>query len=199
MGLSVKSDQVSSLQRAKGVCVEIGTWHGGFADALLQNPDVTKLYCVDPYKHFKNGEFVASCNDLTQEQYDDLFHRVSSGLYSRFGQHRVVFLRELSIEAAKQFEDESIDYIYIDGNHEYSYVLSDLQTWWPKVKKGGCICGDDVISRNLGDYSQDGKNMMKKWSADCYGTFGVYPALLDFGQPFTLNETQFTIEKPICG
>ena len=45
------------------------------------------------------------------------------------------------------FEDNSIDYIFIDANHTYEYVLKDLELWWPKVSLNGIISGHDINSK----------------------------------------------------
>jgi predicted O-methyltransferase YrrM len=38
---------------------------------------------------------------------------------------------------------ESIDMMFIDGDHRYSRVSQDIEEWFPKVKKGGILCGHD--------------------------------------------------------
>ena len=48
-----------------------------------------------------------------------------------------------SLDAVSMFEDESIDFIFIDASHEYKDVLSDITSWYPKLKPGGLIAGDD--------------------------------------------------------
>jgi predicted O-methyltransferase YrrM len=60
----------------------------------------------------------------------------------------VKFLGGYSDEVAKLFEDESIDVVFIDGDHSESWVLRDLSAWVPKVKPGGLIAGHDYDSRN---------------------------------------------------
>lgn len=189
----MKDDQRSTLRYAKGVCVEIGTWHGGFSEELLKQPDVTKVYCVDPYKHFENNEYPDGMNDLNQGQFDELYRSVSSRFRSMFGS-RVEFIRKISVDAVSQFADESLDFVYIDGNHDYKYVLEDLKVWYPKVKQGGFLCGDDVYSRDLSEHDENG-NVKRIWGATCWGQYGTYKALVDFGKPFGLNDTQFVIQK----
>ena len=46
-----------------------------------------------------------------------------------------------SVEAAKQFEDKSIDMVFLDGGHRYQDVKEDIEAWLPKAKK--LICGHD--------------------------------------------------------
>lgn len=189
----MKEDQISSYNIANGICVEIGTWHGGFSESLLSKNVITKVYCVDPYRHFTNNEYPDGMNNLTQENFDDLFNEVKNKLTNKFGS-KVEFIRELSVEASKKFDDNSLDFVYIDGNHDYKYVLADLQAWYPKIKNGGYLCGDDVYSRKLEEHDMDG-NVTRVWSPTCWGKYGTYKALVDFGKKFEIEETQFKIIK----
>jgi predicted O-methyltransferase YrrM len=50
-----------------------------------------------------------------------------------------------SADAVKNYEDESLDFVYIDADHEYEGVKRDIELWFPKVKKGGVIAGHDYI------------------------------------------------------
>ena len=52
-------------------------------------------------------------------------------------------VRSTSVEAAAATADESVDWVYIDGNHAYEFVLEDLRSWYPKVRPGGLVAGDD--------------------------------------------------------
>ena len=45
------------------------------------------------------------------------------------------------MDALADFEDKSLDFVYIDANHEYSYVFEDITKWYKKIKKGGIISG----------------------------------------------------------
>jgi hypothetical protein len=189
----MKQDQISSYKIANGICVEVGTWQGGFTQSILSKDNVTKVYCVDPYRHFTNNEYPDGMNELSQQQFDSLFTQVKQRLTLSYAS-KVEFIRKLSVEGSKHFEDNSLDFVYIDGNHDYKYVLEDLKAWYPKVKKGGYLCGDDVYSKNLSEHDSDG-NVKITWSPGCWGKYGTYKALVDFGKKFDIEQTQFSILK----
>ena len=48
-----------------------------------------------------------------------------------------------STDAAKLYQDESIDFVFIDAEHDERSVYTDISAWWPKIKKGGILGGDD--------------------------------------------------------
>jgi hypothetical protein len=199
----MKPDQLPSLLKAKtttGIFVEVGTWEGDFSYELLEQTNCTKLYCVDPYKHFEDDSYPDGMNLLTQDDFETKFTKVKQR-FSGYGT-RVEFIRGLSHEAARQFQDESIDFVYIDGNHEYKSVLLDILAWYPKVKKGGLLCGDDVYSTDLKEHDMNG-NVLRVWGRDvtgkpdCWGQYGTYKAVVDaqaiLQYKFAIDQTQFII------
>ena len=54
------------------------------------------------------------------------------------------------MEAVKQFKDGSLDFVYIDGNHTFEYVINDIAEWSKKVRKGGIISGHDYWNSSEG-------------------------------------------------
>jgi hypothetical protein len=50
---------------------------------------------------------------------------------------KAVILRALSTDAARVFLDASLDFCYIDAQHDYYSALEDILAWWPKVRSGG--------------------------------------------------------------
>jgi len=55
----------------------------------------------------------------------------------------ITFLVIPSMEAVKQFEPESLDLVFIDSSHQYVHIRQDIDAWFPIVKRGGIIAGDD--------------------------------------------------------
>tara|TARA_B100000029_G_scaffold415198_1_gene418885 strand:- start:15742 stop:16521 length:780 start_codon:yes stop_codon:yes gene_type:complete len=43
------------------------------------------------------------------------------------------------------YRDNSLDFVWVDGSHEPEDVERDVKNFWPKVKPGGLIAGDDYV------------------------------------------------------
>jgi len=180
------------IKNLDGIFVEIGTDKGDFADFLLANSLCVKLYCVDPYLNYP--EYKDSINNTTGKE---LCHIVKDKLVNKYGE-RVEIIKNFSTYASTYLPND-LDFVYLDGNHSYKYVLQDLECWYPKVKKGGYIVGDDVIDINSDiDRDIDG-NIYKKWGENCEGYYGVYKALTEFCKKYdidySIESNQFIIKK----
>ena len=160
-----------------GTYIEIGTCWGGFAEFLLEFTGCTHLYCVDPYKKYEALEYFDALNTMTQDMFDQKFALVKDRLKKKY-EERVSMLREESVVAASHFKDNSLAFIYIDGNHMYHAVLNDLEAWYSKVQPGGILAGDDVESMDL-PHDTNG-NAFILHEEGKFGCYGVHKALLDF-------------------
>jgi predicted O-methyltransferase YrrM len=80
--------------------------------------------------------------DARIERQEYLYHRSQKQVRGL----DVALIRKTSIEAVQQFEDESLDFIYIDGNHKLQYAVQDIMEWYPKIRKGGVMSGHDYIN-----------------------------------------------------
>lgn len=58
-------------------------------------------------------------------------------------------IRKMSMDALNDFNKRSLDFVYIDGNHQFEYVANDLVYWSEKVKKGGIIAGHDYKCQHV--------------------------------------------------
>jgi len=174
-----------------GVFVEIGTHEGGFANHILANSKNSVLYCVDPYISY--NEYDDGINNVTG---DGLYNKTRTHLTSLYGE-RVKFIRKFSEEALSDIP-ECIDFLYIDGNHDYTYVTKDLELYYPKVKANCYIVGDDAVDTD--ENKRDAKgNVLVTWSPGCYGNYGVIKSFRDFCLKNTLNGeivgNQYVIKK----
>lgn len=125
--------------------VEIGVWQGKSAAYLgveLYNHGWTNVR-LDLIDHFEGSP--EHKNRLINEQID-LFEITKKNLSPLNDMINFNIIKLSSEEASKNYKDESVDLVFIDGAHEYESVKKDIDTWLPKVKKGGIICGDDYCN-----------------------------------------------------
>lgn len=145
---------------------EIGTERGYFAETICRNNPDVQLYCIDPYRAYKGYREHKSQRKL------DGFYAEAQKRLSEY-QYRVDFVRRLSIEAASSLYDESLDFIYIDGNHSLLHVVQDLCYWVPKVRSGGIVAGHDYIRRAHTGYALHVVQAVYAY-ADSYGIDPYY-------------------------
>jgi uncharacterized Rossmann fold enzyme len=117
---------------------EIGVFAGELSCRLLQNPDLT-LYMVDSWKQGDGGDdFHANLSQLQQDYYLGATKAATA-----FAGDRARILIRDSVEAAREMEDGSLDFVFIDANHTYEACKADVLAWLPKVKPTGFISGHD--------------------------------------------------------
>lgn len=122
---------------------EIGVERGLYSRELLVNNPGSHLFLVDPWKAYRGYR-----EHVSQSKLDGFFTETQQRLEG----HNYTIIRAFSTDAAQQFKDGSLDFVYIDGNHEYSHVVADICAWTPKVRKGGVVAGHDYIRRKNKDY-----------------------------------------------
>ena len=118
--------------------VEIGVRFGKHAIDMLYHLNINKLFLVDPY--------------LEYEGYPEKLFKLN--LVKKFLEYakndkRLVLINKKSEDAFKEIPN-NLDFVYIDGNHEYPYVKKDINLYYPKVKIGGLLGGHDYSIDNLG-------------------------------------------------
>lgn len=125
------------------VFVEVGSFIGKSA--------VCMAYYLDLYgKH--NTTFFAVDH---WQRTDEIPMPKEADLYATFLHNTKKFERWInpmrcsSVEAARTFKDESIDFVWIDAGHSYEDVRADIDAWYPKVKIGGWIGGDDLAYKGV--------------------------------------------------
>jgi predicted O-methyltransferase YrrM len=128
---------------------EVGVAYGYHASAILSGLPDAEYVGVDPYlAGYDASDIFASdvqrlFGDGAQRSMDRLAAAVADELAIAFpGRSRLI--RVASVEAASSFPDEWFDAVFVDGDHRYEAVLQDLRAWWPKVRGGGAILGDDI-------------------------------------------------------
>jgi predicted O-methyltransferase YrrM len=103
---------------------EIGVFTGYFSEIMFKNIPGLHLYCVDIWGEGK-------------------YKRAEEECLERLQSYNATIIKKYSVEAAKNIPDGSLDFVYIDGAHDYDNVKADIEAWTPKVRIGGIVSGDD--------------------------------------------------------
>jgi predicted O-methyltransferase YrrM/GR25 family glycosyltransferase involved in LPS biosynthesis len=120
--------------------VEIGSWKGKSSAFMAveianSNKDI-EFYCIDTWE-----------GSTEHQDMDNL-----ESLYATFIQNMMplvdyyVPIKTTSLKASALFEDESLDFVFIDASHEYDDVRNDITAWLPKIKNNGTIAGHDYYT-----------------------------------------------------
>lgn len=134
------------------VGAEIGVHRGVFSNFILEKVNPQKLYLIDPWKWFDSAQYSETLyggrKGGGQKNMNLRFNKVEKKIRQRVISKQVTILRKLSEDAAKAIEDNSLDWVYIDGDHSYKGIMNDLVNYYNKVKIGGYIVGDDYDEHN---------------------------------------------------
>lgn len=107
---------------------EIGVDRGRFSEYMLTVIPGLHLYSVDPWRWKLRGE----------SRYNSTVRRLAP-----YGEQSTI-IRKDSMDARYDVQDESLDFVYIDGDHSWDYVVSDIIWWAKKVRYGGIVSGHDA-------------------------------------------------------
>lgn len=124
------------------VCAEVGVWQGGFSAEILAITEPARLHLIDPWEYmpeYSNTGFGRSRNA-------DRMSEMHAQVVATFRDDpRVIVHRATSQAALSSLPDASLDWIYIDGNHNEPVISADLGLALAKVKPDGVIAGDDYL------------------------------------------------------
>ncbi len=112
---------------------EIGVDEGAYSAVLCQAIPGLKLHCIDSWelntgamRRIRLRSFEQAKTILTP--YD------------------VTLIKKESMDALGDFEDRTLDFVYIDAGHRFDDVMNDIMSWTKKVRKGGVVAGHDYVS-----------------------------------------------------
>lgn len=143
------------------ICAEVGVWQGHLTAKILKHKP-SKLCLIDPWK---SQDVIGRCYSIKQEKMDKIYENV----LNEFGKFsNVEIYREFSTNVS--FSKQYFDWVYIDADHSYDAVKKDLEFYYPLMKKGGFLCGDD--------YGLWSNNPKKGFGSD--GGGGPKPAVDEF-------------------
>lgn len=120
------------------VCVELGTWKGASAIAMARvlRKWGGHLTCIDTWTGAVDQVWG------TKSGYPGMLVECANNIITAGVEANVCLMPAKTDEAAAHWSGW-IDFLYVDADHSYQSVVTDLAMWWPFVKKGGLIAGDD--------------------------------------------------------
>lgn len=145
-----------------GQGVEVGVLRGGFSKQLLDTWQGKVLFSIDPWMEFSAEEYVDVANQPQDKQNENF--RITQTLLGGYG-GRSNIIRQTSADAARLFDDGSLDFVYLDAQHHYEAVRDDIAIWYPKIKSGGIIGGHDYLNGIIADSIFGVKQAVDEFSA----------------------------------
>jgi hypothetical protein len=116
---------------------EIGVEAGLYSECLFKYNPGLHLYLVDPWEWLPHRYWVP------RHRVDRFMREVAGRLEGL----NYTIIRKFSADAVKDFPDNSLDFVYIDGDHRYEATKHDIVEWTKKVRPGGLLSGHDFINR----------------------------------------------------
>ena len=143
-----------------GKIIEIGSFLGRsthyLATSLFNaNKLDVQVYCIDTFQGSSEHANIKLPNDF--------YHMFRDNLRFYIGRDMVMPIqgRSDNPDILNKFEDEEIDFIMVDGAHEYEAVKSDIVNWWPKLKPNGVMFGDDFYLESVSQAVRNGTEKLK--------------------------------------
>lgn len=121
------------------VGAEVGTDRGLYAQKICASNPQIKLYCIDPwaaYTYYHPHKLEATEEDVEASHAEAV---------QRLVPYNCEILRLPSVEGVKRFKPDSLDFVFIDGNHSLPYIAQDIACWSPVVRPGGIVYGHDYL------------------------------------------------------
>lgn len=123
----------------RGVGVEVGTQRGHYAQQLREGWNGDTLICVDPWAPYPGMPMGA-------DEHEACFREAQARTLVK--DKKCTLLRATSVEGARLVTKSTskLDFVYIDGDHDYIAIKKDIMAWWPLVRSGGILAGHDYVT-----------------------------------------------------
>jgi len=145
--------------RSHYVGAEIGVWKGSTTRKILDGlPGIKKFYAIDPWLLYEGYQNYPGHNRGERVEKLDKIASIFMKSINKYNK-KVIVIRKTSEQASFEIPDNYLDFVFIDGNHDYEYIKQDIELWFPKVKTGGLFSGHDYNR-------SDGQSMGVKKAVD---------------------------------
>lgn len=131
----------ASLGYTKGC--EVGVEKGKNAQEMFEHIPNLKLFAIDPYK--QHPQYDTGATTYLRIWDNGYLQMVKRQARARLKDKNAVIIEKFSEDAARDILDNSLDFVYIDGDHSYDFVMQDMIIWGRKVRRGGIISGHDYF------------------------------------------------------
>jgi predicted O-methyltransferase YrrM len=122
------------------VYVELGCWKGHSVCHLAKNiKEGAIVWAVD---YWDEGPDTVATSYLPEDS-PKLYDIYNRNLELAGVRHMVKDIKGCTWESASLFEDESVDFVFVDGDHSEEGVSRDIEAWWTKLKNTGIMAGHD--------------------------------------------------------
>lgn len=119
---------------------EVGVQRAEYSEVILKhNPDI-KFFGIDAWTANDGYRDINGDQDKYTQNYEIAKRRTSS--------YNCTLIKKWSIDAANDIDDNSLDFVYIDANHDFEHCTQDISSWEKKVRKGGIVSGHDFWRHN---------------------------------------------------
>jgi len=134
-----------------GIVVEVGVYGGASLLPIVEicQKTNTKIFGIDPWEKLNvthrmtPGGQQISVDNCNSNQLKTVRLHLENIIKIESYEEAITLIHDFSQEASIQFKENTIDVLYLDGSHDYDAVLGDLESWFPKIKRGGVLLGDD--------------------------------------------------------
>ncbi len=163
------------------VCAEIGVWTGHFSIQILEVTEPRELTLIDPWDMISDQPDTDRSNEKHADaSFMSTMYQSIVDLYGGLGNVRIV--KGLSEPVLASYPDGYFDWVYIDGNHLYDFVLKDIQLSYQKVKQGGVIVGDDLF------WKKNGRQHVREAVFACLKAWGPKVRFEKVGAQFMIHK-----------
>lgn len=171
---------VKELVKPGLVGAEVGVYRGGFSRTIFDTCKPSKLFLIDAWESYKAYEKDSLCHTNQDDNMQATKHNFSSEI--RSGKAEVI--KGYSSMVAKEW-NAPLDFLYLDANHSFEFVLEDLIAWSKHINPGGVLMCHDFTETSAGAIAMN---------------FGVVRAVNEFCEKFGWMITHVTQEPdwPSC-
>ena len=121
--------------------LEVGVEKGKNAQTMFEIIPNLKLFGVDPYKQHPQASY--AYHAALRNWDAQYLHNCKRQCLKRMKGRNFTLLQGFSEDMVNRIKDNSLDFVYIDADHSYDFVMQDMILWGRKIKKGGIMSGHD--------------------------------------------------------